>query len=545
MSEFEVKRIELMERLSWMRIVRFFASVIVLAIYLTIYGMKVFIFPVVPFVLCCFAEAILNQPYPFIVNKAKDLYKLAFFHLFMDLVLISGMIHYVGGIEISFFNAIYPLVIISAAIVLSRKATFQIATLASFFFAGMVGFEYFNFIPHIPLLGIKYQGHYQVGLVAANILFFYFVAFVATYSQSIVDEKNRRIKQQRDYAESLLGLMTDSLVTMDLNGTIRSVNKAAIRSLKHEKEELIGQSFILKLCPEERREQFRNILVNFRNAGELVNFEMDLLTKEGKIAPVRLNASILNDERAGNSGILMIFHDIIPERQTERIRSIFLSNFSRELNDPLSVIKGFAKILLEKREITESERAEYLQIMSDEADRLERIMTDLDELAKLEVGWLKIKREKGQLLDIIRNVADNYGGEAKKKKLLFHINLPENMTPIYFDAENIKRALAHLVENALKFTPVGEVSIEAEEEEDKVLVSVSDTGVVMPESELKRIFEQFYLDKEKRPTIGKMNIRIPIVKHIIEAHGGSIWARSQVEEGTKFTFTLPKIAQQI
>jgi len=543
MSEFEVKRIELMDKLKWMRIVRFLASIFVLAIYLTIYRFRIFIFPVIPFVSLCLAEGVLNQPYPFVINRVRDLDSLAFFHLFMDIILISGIIHYVGGIEISFFNAIYPLVIISAAIVLSRKATFQFATIASIFFAGLVCLEYFNLIPHIPLLvGLKLQGHFQLGLVAANVVFFYFVAFLATYSQSVLDEKNRQIRQARDYAEDLLGLMMDSLIVVDFDGTVKNVNKAAGKLLKYEKEELIGQSFIERLCPEERREQMRKIFANFRNNRELVNFEMDLSTRDGKLAPVRLNASMFGGDAAKAPGILMIFHDMVPERETEKIKATFLSNISHELNTPLSVIKGFTKVLLEKKEITAEERNEFLQIMDDEIDRLERIIIDLMELAKMEVGWLKIKKEKGQFLEVIKSVADNYVPEAKKKKLLFHLNVPEQMEPIYFDRENITRALSHLIENAIRFTPIGEIIVEAEETEDKVSVSVSDMGVVIPEQELPKVFERFYLDKERRPTIGKMNIRLPIVKHIIEAHGGSIWARSRAEEGTRFTFVLPKTA---
>lgn len=542
MSELEVKRIELMDKLKWMRIVRFLASVFVLAIYLTIYRFRIFIFPVIPFVSFCLAEGVLNQPYPFMVNRVRDLYELAFFHLFMDIVLISAIIHYVGGIEISFFNAIYPLVIISAAIVLSRKATFQFATIASIFLAGLVSFEYFGLIPHIPLLGLRLKGHFQLGLVAANIVFFYFVAFLATYSQSALDEKNKQIRQARDYAENLLGLMMDSLIVVDFDGTVKNINKATAKLLKYEKKELIGQSFIEGLCPEERREQMRKIIANFRNNRELVNFEMDLSTRDGKLAPVRLNASMFGGDNAKTSGILMIFHDIVPEREAEKVKATFLSNISHELNTPLSVIKGFTKVLLERKEITEEVRNEFLQIMDDEVDRLERIIIDLMELAKMEVGWLKIKKEKGQFLEVIKSVADNYVPEAKKKKLLFHLNIPEEMAPIYFDKENITRALSHLIENAIRFTPIGEIIVEAEESEDKVSVSVSDTGVVIPEQELPKVFERFYLDKERRPTIGKMNIRLPIVRHIIEAHGGSIWVRSRAEEGTRFTFALPKVA---
>jgi PAS domain S-box-containing protein len=540
MSDFEIKRMEFIEKLKWMRVVRFLSALIALTIYFTMYKLGIFPFPFVPFVVLCFAEGVLNQPYPFIIKRVKDLYNLAFVHLFADLILISFMIHYIGGIEISFLNAIYPLVIISAAIVLSRKATFQITTLASMFFAALVGLEYFSLVPHIPLIGLKLQGHYQLGLVAANIVFFYFVAFMATYSQSVLDEKNRQIKHARDYAESLLGLIMDGLMVVGPDGRIRSINKAVTRLLKYEKEELIGESFAEKLCVPDRQRQIRAMLANFKMIKELRNFEIDLVAKGGQPVPLRMNADLMADNAAGISGILILMHDVIAERHAESVKATFLANISHELNTPLSVIKGFTRTMIERKEVTEEERVEFLQIMDEEEERLERIITDLMELAKMEVGWIQIKKEKGQFLDIVKEVTESYIQEAKKKRLIFHINIPQEMPTLYFDQDNMKKVLTHLIENAIKFTPVGEVAVEVVERPDDVLVEISDSGVVIPEQELPKVFEQFSIDKERRPTIGKMNIRLPVVKHIVEAHGGSIWVKSKPEEGTKFTFLLPK-----
>jgi len=540
MSDFEIKRMEFIEKLKWMRIVRFIASLFVLAVYCTIYKLNIFRFPLFPFISLCIVEGVFNQPYSFLIKKVKNLYDLAFFHLFMDLLLISGIIHYLGGIEISFFNAIYPLVIISAAIVLSRRATFQITTLASTVFAALVGLEYFNLVPHILLIGLKLRGNYQLAIVAANIVFFYFVAFLATYSQSVLDEKSRQIKQARDYAESLLGLIMDGLMVVGPDGRIRSINKAVTRLLKYEKEELIGESFAEKLCVPDRQRQIRAMLANFKMIKELRNFEIDLVAKGGQPVPLRMNADLMADNAAGISGILILMHDVIAERHAESVKATFLANISHELNTPLAAIKGFTKTLIEQKEVTEEERVEFLQIMDEEEERLERIITDLMELAKMEVGWIQIKKEKGQFLDIVKEVTESYIQEAKKKRLIFHINIPQEMPTLYFDQDNMKKVLTHLIENAIKFTPVGEVAVEVVERPDDVLVEISDSGVVIPEQELPKVFEQFSIDKERRPTIGKMNIRLPVVKHIVEAHGGSIWVKSKPEEGTKFTFLLPK-----
>jgi signal transduction histidine kinase len=180
--------------------------------------------------------------------------------------------------------------------------------------------------------------------------------------------------------------------------------------------------------------------------------------------------------------------------------------------------------------------------MDEEAGCLEKIIEDLLDLARMEIGWIKIKKEKGQLAETLRSVARNFQGEAQKKQLLYHVNIPDEMAPVYFDKENISRVVSRLLGNALKYTEHGEISLEAEEDADKVKVSISDTGKVIEEKELVNIFNLFCDGDGKYEGIRKMNIKLPVIKHIVEAHGGTIWAMSQETQGTRITFTIPKEA---
>ena len=536
------KRLNIIERLRWMVLFRLAAVIFILSIYITVNALKIMNFPLAPFIILCLIEGFLNQPYPFVVNRVKDLNRLAYIHLVADLVLISGIIHYLGGIEFSFFNALYPLIIIGSAMILSRDFVFKLATLSSLAFAVVVALEHYGVLPHTAIFGLNLFSQFQIVIVLANIIFFYFIAFLSTYSSNVLEQKGKEIEKQRDWAEGLLSMMMDGLVILDENGMITKVNDSISKLLGYCNEELVGKPMLETICAEADRPRVKEILISLHIQKSLKDIELDLLKKGGGAVPIRLNAVDLACSRRSVKGSFLVFHDTTSERESEKIKSAFLSNISHELNTPLSVIKGFTQTMLEKREIAEPERNEFLKIMDEEIDRLERIIEDLMDMARMEIGWIKIKKEKGQLIDVLREVAGKFADEARRKKLLYHINLPEQMSPVYFDRENIKRVISRLLENAFKYTDSGEISIEAEEDANKVLVSVGDTGRIIEEKELVNIFNMFCDDGNRYAGLRKMNIKLPVIKHIVEAHGGSIWVRSLEGQGTKFSFALPREA---
>jgi len=535
-------REQIKERLRWMMICRLTGAMFILAIYAAVYALKIMNFPLVPFIGLCLIEGFVNQPYPFIINRIKDLGRLAYFHLVMDLFLISGVIHFLGGIEFSFFNALYPIVIIGSAMVLSRDRVFELATLSSAAFAAVTALEHFGVLPHTSVFGLKIYSQFQIGIVLANITFFYFIAFLSTYSSSVIEQKNKELEDQRDCAENLISMMTDGVMILDKNGNFVKLNEEASRLLGYSNEELLGLSFPEKLCSGQSRARIKEVLDSLRYQRTLKDIEIDLLNKDGSPVPLRLSAVNIACPKRKTSGDLVVIHDARPEKEAEKIKSAFLCNISHELNTPLTVIRGFTKTLIEKKGTTEDERSEFLRIMDEEAGCLEKVIEDLMDLARMEIGWIKIKKEKGQLAEALREVAQNFQGEAQKKKLLYHVNIPDEMAPVYFDKENISRVVSRLLGNALKYTEHGEISLEAEEDADKVKVSVSDTGKVIEEKELANIFNLFCDGSGKYEGLRKMNIKLPVIKHIVEAHGGTIWAMSQETQGTRITFTIPKEA---
>jgi PAS domain S-box-containing protein len=542
MSNFSSKRFDLIEKLKWMAIVRLLGVAALMVIYLSVILLKISSFPLLPFICISLFEAFVNQPYPFIIKRAHHLETLITGHLVLDVLLIAGIIHYLGGIEFSFFNALYPILIIGSAMMLDKKAVFRIATLSSIAYASVIALEFYKILPHTPIMGVNFNGHIQFGVILANMAFFYLIAFLSTYSTNIIEEKDKEIVKAKNFAENLLGIMVESLVIVDDSGKIMKINDEASRISGYSKGEAAGLDLFTAFIPEEHHSRLRKVFNELKMERAVRNLELDLLRKDRSKVPVSMDMVPLNCKLTGQNGIFIVFRDVSPERQAENVKSAFLTNISHELNTPLAVIKGFINTLLEKREIDEAQRMEFLGIMQEESERLARIISDLMDLARMEIGWLKIKKEKGQLLDILKDVSGSFIDEAKKKNLLYHVDLPRRMSPIYFDNANVKRAVTHLLENAFKFTERGEVSIEAEENPDTVQITVRDTGKIINGPELSGIFKMFCNGDGSHPNLSKMNIKLPVIKHIIEAHGGSIWAMSNENQGTRFSFKLPKVA---
>lgn len=244
MKDFGASRFEMVEKLKWLILFRFFGATFIFSVYFIVQQINVFKFPLIPFSLLCFAEGILNQPYPFIAKRIKRLDILAYVNMVFDIILITAIIHFLGGIEFSFFSVIYPLVIIYVGIVLSKEACYRAAFFSSVSFAFIVLFEYFRIIPQIPIFGLNLDGLQQFGIVSGNILFFYLIATLSGYSTTLLKEKSRKLAEERIYSEKILATMVDGLMVLDLDGKIKDINKAVEKILGFERENLIGHKKI-------------------------------------------------------------------------------------------------------------------------------------------------------------------------------------------------------------------------------------------------------------------------------------------------------------
>ena len=243
-------------------------------------------------------------------------------------------------------------------------------------------------------------------------------------------------------------------------------------------------------------------------------------------------------------GVVGVFHDISALKRLEKVRRDFVANVSHELRTPVTVIKGYAEILLSGEVDTDAERsARFVGIIHNHAERLSTLIGDLLALSELESGDLTLELVPLNISGPVRRSWNLLEQKAHHKDIYFDWSGIENLPTVMADPGRIEQVLINLLDNAIKYTPKnGSVSISASETGSMVTVRVSDTGMGIPPQDQSRIFERFYrVNKARSGDEGGTGLGLSIVKHIVQLHGGTISVESIPGKGSTFSFTL-KIA---
>jgi two-component system phosphate regulon sensor histidine kinase PhoR len=229
-------------------------------------------------------------------------------------------------------------------------------------------------------------------------------------------------------------------------------------------------------------------------------------------------------------------------KQMAEYRREFLGNVSHELKTPIFNIQGYVHTLLEGGLYDETINKKFLKKSVKSINRMIVLVEDLEEISRLESGELELKEESFNLLTLVKEVVEFMEHKASENKTVITINstLPRS-AHAKADKKRIRQVLINLIDNAIKYGNLknGHIKVSFYDFHDNYLVEVSDNGIGIPEENIKRIFERFYRTDESRSRDkGGTGLGLAIVKHIIEAHHQTISVRSNLGEGTTFSFTL-------
>ena len=371
--------------------------------------------------------------------------------------------------------------------------------------------------------------------------------------------KHNRIEEELRASEERLRILfefaPDGYYLNDLKGHFLDGNKAAENITGYKKEELIGKSFLeLNLLP--LKDLPRAAVLLARNAlGQSTGPDEFLFNrKNGGNIPIEIRTFPIKIK--GQTVVLGIARDITERKEKTRelkaanerlkeldkMKSNFLSNISHELRTPLASIKGFTETILKEKDMDEKTRVEFMKNIEEDAERLILLINRLLDLSRIEIGKLKINKKEMDLIEAVREVIDSFKTNARIKELTINIDLPDKQLLINADPENIKEAIGQLLENAIKFTAnYGNIYISVKDQENEVIVSISDTGPGIPKDELPHIFDRFYKIEKPAEQVGGIGMGLALVKNIVEAHGGKVSVESEVGKGSKFSFSLPVI----
>lgn len=231
-------------------------------------------------------------------------------------------------------------------------------------------------------------------------------------------------------------------------------------------------------------------------------------------------------------------------RKTDQQRRDLIANVSHDLRTPLATLQGCIETsLLKEDSLSREQRADYLRLALQHCQRLNRLVDDLFELARLDTIEALPQPEAFPLAELVQDVTQKFRLEAQQRGITIATNLTDGLPFVRGDIGLLERVLENLVENALRHTPSGgSVSVVLERVADNVSVQVQDTGCGIPAEELPRIFERFYQVDKSRSSGSASGLGLAIVKRIVELHGSRIDVDSGAGEGTRFGFFLPTAA---
>lgn len=225
--------------------------------------------------------------------------------------------------------------------------------------------------------------------------------------------------------------------------------------------------------------------------------------------------------------------------KTESMRRQLIGDVTHELRTPLTAIQGYMEGLMDG--VLPAEQGTY-QTVSAEAGRLKRLVDDLQELSRIEAGAFELNRKPVDIASLLQGVCRRLERQYSEKGVRLSVDLPESLPPLLADEDRLNQVLTNLLGNALQYTPAGgSVRLSAALHGGEVTVNIADTGIGIAAEHLPMLFTRFYrVEKSRSRAGGGSGIGLTIARHLVEAHGGRIWAESQgVGKGSTFGFTLP------
>lgn len=345
------------------------------------------------------------------------------------------------------------------------------------------------------------------------------------------------VLERKNILESSLESLHSGIMMVSGEGTTRLMNKAA-RQLFGVSPSIdpLGRSYVEMVGHPDAVDLLSRSLSEQRDIDGEIEVDEGRRFYQAQTAVVRDGGTM--------SGVVAIFTDITEIRNLERLKSTFVSTVSHELGTPLASILGFTRTMLDDRAgfFSNEVRTEFLQIIEKECTKLNRLVSDLRNMARIEEGRvLQLHARPTNLAELIRRVVAAQQSYATHHEFVVELTQEFEEAPVIADEDKMDQILTNLINNAVKYSPMGgQVIIRGEANQKGVVISVSDRGIGIPREHLERVFERFHKVESDGPGQSEgAGIGLYIVKHLVEIHGGRIRAESELGQGSTFTVELP------
>lgn len=360
----------------------------------------------------------------------------------------------------------------------------------------------------------------QLGVAVENALLYEAQAQYAASLETRVAERTAEIRREQERTITILNSVADAVLVTDLNGAIVLTNPTA--------DQLLGEDQLA-----EQPERLRTWLRTLSPDSGAPKFDLETRTLQAAVAYIW--------EEARRVGHVIVLRDITRLEEVDRLKTQFVTNVSHELRTPLTNIKLYLGLFQKGKP---EKREQYLVTLQNEVNRLERLITDLLDLSRLERDRHKVAHHDINLEDVLNHVVTTLEPQAEAKQQVLHLNIHTSPLIVPADRNQMIQVFVNLTANAINYTPAGgHVLLEANTAEQDgrqwAVVSVRDDGIGIPIEDQARVFDRFYRGQAEHFDVRGTGLGLSIVREIVMQHSGEIKLDSEVGRGSIFTVWLP------
>jgi PAS domain S-box-containing protein len=364
------------------------------------------------------------------------------------------------------------------------------------------------------------------------------------------------LSQVAGKSEVVINAINDGVVALDGKGNIQLINPAAQQLLGWTKQDSMGLAYqsIIKIIDTKNQPvtSANDPIAQSQIKNQITKSDsFSLQTNSGKTFLAHISVSPV--DQPGN-GVIVVFRDITSEKSDERQRAEFISTASHEMRTPVASIEGYLGLALNPATATVDEKArEFITKAHESAQHLGNLFSDLLDVSKADDSRLKNDPTVIDIVPFIQSIVEGLSPKAASKGLrILYKPMPDGkddarrLNPVYYvnvDNDHLREVADNLIENAIKYTPKGDVVVDVAGNNDKVIFSVMDTGIGIPREDQAHLFQKFYrVDNSDTRTIGGTGLGLYLCRRLSEAMGGRIWVESEYKKGSTFYVELPRVA---
>jgi two-component system phosphate regulon sensor histidine kinase PhoR len=354
------------------------------------------------------------------------------------------------------------------------------------------------------------------------------------HERALARQRDEIQRQFQSRQQTLFDSMSEGVLWLDSHGRVRMMNES-LRTFFDVTADVTGQTIMEAF----RWHELAALAARLQEEKNIFDAELEIQRVRRRCWQV--NAAVVTGQPGGEEGLLFVFHEVTRLKELENIRTEFVGNVSHELRTPLSLIKGSAETLLDGAIHDPQQAIRFLQKIDKHSDRLLYLIEDLLVISRLESGQAAMNLAQVDLRELAQRVFDDLATRASPRQVTLENKIPFQSV-VWADADRLQQVFFNLADNAIKYGKNGGcVTVGARDTGDKMEVSVADDGPGIPPDALGRVFERFYrVDRARSRESGGTGLGLAIVKHIVQAHGGEAWVKSEVSKGATFHFTLAK-----